>query len=101
MARGNSALGDISGALLDVRNSAQRPPEQCKAFRKAFGDDGTVKIRLKKGSAGSVEEDPYQVDGLSGATITSRGVTDMLAFWLSDDAFGPYLKQFKAEQGGS
>lgn len=69
--------------------------------RKAFGDDGTVKIRLKKGSAGSVEEDPYQVDGLSGATITSRGVTDMLAFWLSDDGFGPYLKQFKVEQGGS
>ena len=69
--------------------------------RKAFGEDGSVQIRVKKGAAGPVESDPHQVDGLSGATITSRGVTNMLAFWLSDDAFGPYLKQFKAEQGGS
>lgn len=69
--------------------------------RKVFGADGSVQIRVKKGAAGPVESDPHQVDGLSGATLTSRGVTNMLAFWLSDDAFGPYLKQFKAEQGGS
>lgn len=69
--------------------------------RKAFGADGSVQIRVKKGAAGPPETDPYQVDGLSGATLTSRGVTNMLAFWLSEDAFGPYLKQFKAEQGGS
>jgi Na+-transporting NADH:ubiquinone oxidoreductase subunit C len=31
------------------------------------------------------------VDGLAGATITSRGVTAMLRFWLGEHGFGPYL----------
>ncbi len=34
----------------------------------------------------------YQVDALSGATITSNGVTSMLQFWLGEHGFGPYLK---------
>jgi len=67
--------------------------------RKAFDDAGAVAIHVKKGTAGSPEEDPYQVDGLSGATLTSRGVTNMLAFWLADEGFGPYLDKFRAEMG--
>ena len=51
------------------------------------------------------DTDPYQVDGLSGATITSRGVTNMLAFWLGETGFGPYLEQYRAArsvtQGGA
>jgi len=34
----------------------------------------------------------YQVDALSGATITSNGVTSMLQFWLGEQGFGPYLE---------
>ena len=64
--------------------------------RKAFDENGKVAIRVKKGAAGPVESDPYQVDGLSGATITSRGVTNMLSLWLGDDGFGPFLDQFRA-----
>lgn len=63
--------------------------------RKAFGDDGKPKIAVIKGQAGPVAEDPYRVDGLSGATITARGVSDLVRFWLGDHGFGPYLKQFK------
>ncbi len=43
----------------------------------------------------------YQVDGLSGATITSRGVDSMLKYWFSDDGFGPYLKKLASQQGAS
>ena len=68
--------------------------------RKIYGDDGKVAIRVRKGGAGSVEADPFQVDGLSGATITSRGVTNTLAFWLGADGFGPYLAQLRASGGG-
>ncbi len=68
--------------------------------RKVYGEDGRVAIRVKKGAAGSVEEDPYQVDGLSGATITSRGVTNTPAFWLGDDAFGPYMGRLR-DSGGA
>ena len=45
-------------------------------------------------------ETQYQVDGLSGATITSRGVRDMLRYWLGAEAFGPYLAKLK-ERGVS
>ncbi len=34
---------------------------------------------------------PNQVDGLSGATITSNGVENTIRYWLGADAFGPYL----------
>ena len=64
--------------------------------RQAFDDNGDVAIRVKKGTAGPPESDPFQVDGLSGATITSRGVTNMLAFWLGDNGFGPFLDQFRS-----
>ncbi len=39
----------------------------------------------------------YQVDGLSGATLTSKGVSNMIHYWLSDDGFGPFLKKLRSE----
>jgi Na+-transporting NADH:ubiquinone oxidoreductase subunit C len=67
--------------------------------RRAFDERGNVAISVKKGTAGPPEEDPYQVDGLSGATITSRGVTNTLVFWLGEDGFGSYLDKFRAQRG--
>lgn len=67
--------------------------------RKAFGEEQQVAITVVKGPAGPVEEDPYRVDGLSGATLTSRGVTYMLEFWLGEEGFGPYLERLRAERG--
>jgi Na+-transporting NADH:ubiquinone oxidoreductase subunit C len=67
--------------------------------RKAFDDKWKPVIAVKKGTAGPPEEDPYQVDGLSGATITSRGVGFLVRFWLGDDGFGPYLEGLRT--GGS
>ncbi len=63
--------------------------------RKIYDADWNVAIRVIKGAADSPANDPYHVDGLSGATITSRGVTNMLKFWLGDQGFGPYLKSFR------
>ena len=65
--------------------------------RKVYDENGKVKIAVIKGTAGSPEEDPYNVDGLSGATITANGVSYLLQFWLSQDAFGPYLSKFKQQ----
>lgn len=59
--------------------------------RKAFNSEGEIAITVIKGNAGTVEEDPHHVDGLSGATITARGVTHMLHFWLGDQGLGSYL----------
>ncbi|MGD8439701.1 MAG: Na(+)-translocating NADH-quinone reductase subunit C [Holophagae bacterium] len=69
--------------------------------RKAFDPSGDVAIEVIKGHAGPPAEDPYQVDGLSGATITSRGVSHLVEFWLSDKGFGPYLDRVRESQGGA
>ncbi len=64
--------------------------------RSAVNDAGEVQLRVIKGAAGPPDADPYQVDGLSGATITGRGVTATLEFWLGPDGFGPYLERMRA-----
>ena len=65
--------------------------------RKVFDDSGEPKIEVIKGYAGPVETDPYEIDGLSGATLTSRGVTNMIHFWLGENGFGPYLENLAQE----
>jgi len=63
--------------------------------RKVYSEDGVPALEVLKGAAGPVDQAPYAVDGLSGATITSRGITNMLSFWLGNDAFGPYLESLR------
>ncbi len=70
--------------------------------RRAFEQDGgkwVPAIEVVKGRAGKPDEAPHKVDGLSGATITSRGVTNMLHFWLGPEGFGPYLEKVRQQQG--
>jgi len=63
--------------------------------RKAFDDTGALRIRVVKGTVGPPAADPHRVDGLSGATITSRGVSNTVLFWLGPEAFGPYLDRYR------
>ena len=67
--------------------------------RKAFDEDWEPAIEVIKGVAGSVEKDPYSVDGLSGSTLTSRGVTNLVQFWLGENGFEPYLDKLRSEGG--
>ena len=65
--------------------------------KQVFDQDGKVRIEVVKGKVvPNRPETRYQVDGLSGATITSRGVSNMLRYWLGEDGFGPYLDRLKA-----
>jgi len=55
-------------------------------------------IQLVKGGASG----DYEVDALSGASLTSRGVNNMLRFWLGDEGYAPYLARFHDDsQGGA
>ena len=63
--------------------------------RKVFDAQWQPKLTVIKGSGGPPEREPHRVDALSGATITSNGVARMMAFWFSDNGFGPYLKRFR------
>lgn len=49
--------------------------------------DGKLALEVKKGAGNN----PYAVDALSGATLTSNGVENSVRYWLGEDGFGPYL----------
>lgn len=62
----------------------------------AFDDSGNAIISVAKGAADNPE---HEVDGLAGATLTGRGVANMLQYWLGDQGFGPFLAKLRSEEG--
>jgi len=67
--------------------------------KEVFSESGDILISVIKGSVDkSSEQARYQVDGLSGATITSNGVTNLLSFWLGDMGYGPLIDQLQEEE---
>ncbi|WP_459874484.1 Na(+)-translocating NADH-quinone reductase subunit C [Halomonas shantousis] len=67
--------------------------------KKIYADsDMQPEIVLVKGGANS----EYEADALSGASLTSRGVTNLLQFWTSENGFAEYLARFRDNtQGGA
>ena len=64
-----------------------------------YDDQGEVELAVIKGQVDpSAPDAAYKVDGLSGATITSNGVTGMIEFWLGPNGFGPYLDGFQQSE---
>ena len=58
--------------------------------------DGDVALRLLKGGVDPASANAdWEVDGLSGATLTSRGVTNLISFWLGDEGFAPFLANLR------
>jgi Na+-transporting NADH:ubiquinone oxidoreductase subunit C len=63
-----------------------------------YSSTGEIKIEVIKGLVDPESpEKKYQVDGLSGATITSRGVSNMLSFWLGELGYAKFLNRLKEE----
>lgn len=59
--------------------------------------DGEAAIELVKGTVdASTPDAEYKVDGLAGASLTSKGVTHLMQFWLGEMGFKPYLQNLKA-----
>ncbi len=67
--------------------------------KKAFDDNGNVAITVIKSTVdNSNPEAQYQVDGLSGSTLTTRGIDNLVKFWLSEKGYGPFLANLKGEK---
>ena len=64
--------------------------------RRIYDDSGEVALRLVRNPP-PADEAPFQVDAVSRATVTSRGVENMIRFWLGPDGFGPFFAQWRAE----
>jgi Na+-transporting NADH:ubiquinone oxidoreductase subunit C len=68
--------------------------------KKVYTADGEVEFSVVKSSSeSSPEEAAYQVDGLSGATLTSQGVETLMQFWFGEHGYRPFFNQIK-KQGG-
>ena len=52
-----------------------------------------IKGRVEDGDLNS----SYKIDGLSGATITSRGVTNMVAYWFGESGYSSLLRELNYE----
>jgi Na+-transporting NADH:ubiquinone oxidoreductase subunit C len=59
--------------------------------------DGELEIAVVKGTVDpSAPGADYQVDGMAGATLTTRGVSNLVQFWLGDNGFAPFLNNLKS-----
>jgi len=66
--------------------------------KKIFSESGNVKLTVIKGKVDAASSQAmHQVDGLSGATITARGVGNMIKYWLGEDGYGKFLANAKAK----
>jgi len=82
----------------EVENVAWRSKWEGKF---AFDEEGDLRISVAKGAVPANAPDAaYSVDGLAGATLTSRGVTNLLRYWLDEEGFGPFLAKL-GESGTS
>ncbi len=58
--------------------------------KKLFDEAGAPAFAVVKNASGE-----HQVDALSGATLTSNGVTTSVKFWTDSMGYGPYLQRIK------
>ena len=58
----------------------------------AFDESGAIKVKVAKNRAGN----EYEVDGLSGATLTANGVTYLVQFWLGEKGYGPVIPDIES-----
>lgn len=70
----------------------EEPAWQAQWAGKRIGEGGEVFIEVVRGTG----EGPYEVDGVSGASVTGYAVTDMIHFWMGPLGFAPFLERLAA-----
>ncbi len=91
------AHGETPGLGAEIDNAAWKAGWLGK---KVFDESGEIRLRVIKGKVVTDAEDAvFKIDGISGATITARGVTNLVHFWLGDQGYGPMLAKLKEERG--
>ena len=86
--------GETPGLGGEVENPQWQATWQGKM---AFDNDHKYVLKVIKGKAG--QGSTTEIDGLSGATLTTRGVDNMIAFWLGQNGYGPFLDKLRTKQG--
>ncbi len=64
--------------------------------KQVYDEQGHVLIRVVKGSVDPLSpQAAWSVDGLSGSTLTTRGVDRTIRFWLGEQGYGPFLRHLQ------
>ncbi len=64
----------------------------------ALDRSGRPVLEVVKGGVPPGDPDAiHKVDAISGATITSKSVQNLLVFWLDQAGFGPYLETLRRQ----
>ncbi len=89
--------GETPGLGGEVENPKWQAGWQGKQL---YSTSGTVQFQLVKGGvAPAGDAARFEVDGLSGATMTSNGVTGLMRFWFGDHGFKPFFDQLRQKGG--
>jgi Na+-transporting NADH:ubiquinone oxidoreductase subunit C len=70
--------------------------------KKIYDDSGEPAVKLAKGGVDpSSPTAEHSVDSLAGATLTSRGVENLLRYWLGQNGFKAYLSRVKSGEANN
>lgn len=86
--------GETPGLGGEIQNPRWQAGWQAK---KIYNQENEEVIRI--GGKGVQKEEVHYVDGISGATLTTNGVDDLIAFWFGENGFKPFLTRLR-ENGG-
>ncbi len=73
-----------------------RPDWQAKwRGRKLYDEQNLLRFRIIRGEVNASSPDAaYQVDGLTGATVTANGVMNLIHYWFGSHGFARFLNNF-------
>jgi Na+-transporting NADH:ubiquinone oxidoreductase subunit C len=61
--------------------------------------DPAGKVLLQVAKAAAPGDQESHIDAIAGATLTSRGVQQLVRYWLGEQGFGPYLARLRERRG--
>ena len=84
--------GETPGLGGEVDN----PMWKAKWEGKKVYEDGKVELSVIKGEVTpDTANAEYKVDGLSGATLTSKGVSNLIHYWMGENGYAKFLTNLK------
>jgi len=85
--------GETPGLGGEIENLRWR---QSWVGKRVYDQSGNLRLEVIKGIVDPTRpEAQYQVDGLSGATLTTRGVDQLVKFWLGNQGYGKLLANWR------
>lgn len=64
--------------------------------KRVYDTSGTLRIEVVKGVVDSrTPGAEHKIDGISGATLTARGVGNLLGYWMGENGYQPFLENLR------